>query len=107
MRNAVNDGVALDTYLGKTFIVTYPSTDDFTDQVVRLGRGCCLYKVDINSSFSPVKMDPGITISWVLSGMTSLIPVWLLASDMEVASCSVSVTLSGIILKYDHQIINY
>ena len=108
MGNAVNDGVALDTYLGTDFILTYPSIDDITDQVVRLGKGCCLYKVDISRAFRHVKMDPGnynkLGLKWndffdscLAFGFRHGSSIFQRISD----------AVRYIMLKYDHHIINY
>ena len=37
---SVNSGVSSDKYLGTEFVLTYPSIDNITDQVLQLGRGC-------------------------------------------------------------------
>ena len=59
MGNAVNDGVAPDTYLGTNFILTYLSIDYVTDHIIRLGKRCCFNKADISRAFRQVKIDPG------------------------------------------------
>ena len=56
--HAINDFVDSDEYMGTKFMLTFPSIDDITAQVVRLGRGCLLYKVDISRAFRHIKMDP-------------------------------------------------
>ena len=55
---SVNDAVESDEYLGTQFMLTFPSIDDITTQVTRLGRGCHLYKVDISRAFRHINMDP-------------------------------------------------
>ena len=44
--------------MGTKFMLTFPSIDDITAQVIRLGQGCLLYKVDISRAFRHIKMDP-------------------------------------------------
>ena len=56
--NSVNDFVDSDHYMGTKFMLTFPSIDDITSQITRLGRGCLLYKVDISRAFRHIKMDP-------------------------------------------------
>ena len=46
--NSINDFVVSDQYMGTKFMLTFPSIDDITAQVIRLGRGCLLYKVKIS-----------------------------------------------------------
>ena len=56
--NSVNDFVNSDEYMGTKFMLTFPSIDDITAQIIRLGHGCLLYKVDISRAFRHIKMDP-------------------------------------------------
>ena len=57
--NSVNAGVPSDKYLGTEFVLTYPSVDNITQEVLRLGRGCKIFKVDIRRAFRHVPIDPG------------------------------------------------
>ena len=36
----VNSGVGSDRYMGTDFVLTYPSVDNITDEVPKLGKGC-------------------------------------------------------------------
>ena len=69
--NVVNDGVYQDSY----FILTYPSVDDITAKVARLGKGCLPYKVDVGWAFLHIKTTT--------RGTTTLILACLLDSNME------------------------
>ena len=44
----VNAGVENNTYLGSNFVLNYPSVDDIVKQIIELGPGSLLYKVDIS-----------------------------------------------------------
>ena len=55
---SVNAHVATETYLGTKFILTLPTVDNIVEKVIKLGRGCMLYKVDIERAFRHVKVDP-------------------------------------------------
>ena len=55
---SVNSGVSSDKYLGTDFVLTYPSIDNITDQVLHLGRGCKIFKVDISRAFCHNPIDP-------------------------------------------------
>ena len=57
--HSVNSGVDSDRYLGADFILTYPSVDNITDEVLKLGKGCKIFKVDISRAFRHVPIDPG------------------------------------------------
>ena len=52
-------GANFDTYSDIEFVLTYPSIDNITNQVLQLGRGCKLFKVDISCAFRHVPIDPG------------------------------------------------
>ena len=56
---SVNAGIDKQTYLGSEFELTFPSVDDITNELKRLGRGARLYKVDVSRAFRHVKVDPG------------------------------------------------
>ena len=56
--DSVNDYVDSDKYMGTEFKLTFPSIDDITAQVIRLGRGCLLYKADISRAFRHINIDP-------------------------------------------------
>ena len=56
---SVNSGGELDRYLGTEFVLTYPSIDNITNQVLQLGKGCQIFKVDISRAFRHVPIDPG------------------------------------------------
>ena len=55
---SVNSGVDSDRYLNVDFVLTYPSIDNITDEVLKLGRGCKIFKVDISRAFRHVPIDP-------------------------------------------------
>ena len=55
----VNAGVPADKYLGTEFVLTYPSVDSITQEVLCLGKGCKILKVDISRAFRHVPIDPG------------------------------------------------
>ena len=56
---SVNSGVGSDSYLGTDFVLTYPSVDNITEEVHKLGKGCQIFKVDISRAFRHVPIDPG------------------------------------------------
>ena len=56
---SVNAGIDKNTYLGSEFELTFPSVNDITNALKRLGRGAFLYKVGVSRAFRHVKVDPG------------------------------------------------
>ena len=56
--SSVNAGVDPDTYLGSEFLLTLPSIDYITSQVLKLGKGSLIYKIDISRAFRHIKIDP-------------------------------------------------
>ena len=56
---SVNAGIDKNTYLGSDFELTFPSVDDITNALKRLGRGSFLYKVDVSCTLRHLKVDPG------------------------------------------------
>ena len=56
--HCVNSGVESDCYLGTVFVLTYPWIDNITNKVLKLGRGCKIFKGDISREFCHVPIDP-------------------------------------------------
>ena len=56
--NSVNAGVDKNSYLGSEFSLTFPTIDDITKELVKIGPGCHIYKVDISRAFRHLKIDP-------------------------------------------------
>ena len=62
---SVNAGIDKNVYLDAPFALTFPTVDDITNELKRLG--VFLYKVDVSWAFHHVKVDPAleITTCWV------------------------------------------
>ena len=58
---SVDAGVTKDIYLDTLYHLNVPNLDAITNQIKRLGPGCCMYKVDISRAFRHVKLEPYIT----------------------------------------------
>ena len=56
---SVNAGIDKNSYLDSEFVLTFPTVDDITNELVKLGRGAHIYKVDVSRAFRHVKVDPG------------------------------------------------
>ena len=55
---SVNTEVNKYKYLDTYFKLQYPSVDEITDALIKLGPGAMLYKVDISRVFSHLRIDP-------------------------------------------------
>ena len=55
---SVNAGVDKNSYLGTDFVLSFPTIDDITDTVKKVGRGAHLYKIDVSRAFHHVRPDP-------------------------------------------------
>ena len=55
---SVNDGVDKLSYMGSEFKLTFPSIDDLTTELRKLGRGAHIYKIDVSRAFRHLNMDP-------------------------------------------------
>ena len=49
----------MQSYLDSVVSLMFPTVDDITGQLKRLGCGALLYKIDISRVFRHVKIDPG------------------------------------------------
>ena len=55
---SVNAGVDKNSYLGSEFALTFPTIDDFINELVQIGPGAHIYKIDISRGFWHLKIDP-------------------------------------------------
>ena len=55
---SVNAGVDSEQYLRSKVLLTLPTIDTITNELVKLGKGALLYKIDISRAFRHVKIDP-------------------------------------------------
>ena len=55
---SVNAGVSKDIYLDTIYSLHYPSIDNITEELVKLGPAAQLYKVDISRAFRHLRVDP-------------------------------------------------
>ena len=55
--HSVNDGVSKEKYLGTAYTLHYPSVDNITADLCRLGPGV-LFKIDISRAFRHLRVDP-------------------------------------------------
>ena len=56
--NSVNDGIELDTYLGSSVRVSYPSVDSFVELIKKFGVGSLLFKKDLSRAYRQFYLDP-------------------------------------------------
>ena len=55
---SVNHFTDSNLYMGTAFKLTYPSVDNFTDRLRRLGKGALMFKIDLSRAFRQLKVDP-------------------------------------------------
>ena len=55
---SVNAGVKRDIYLNTIYSLHYPSIDNITDSLVKLGPAAQLFKIDISRAFRHLRVDP-------------------------------------------------
>ena len=74
--HSVNSGVGSDCYLGTEFVLTYPSIDNITSEVLKLGKGCKIFKIDISRVFCHVQIDDLdlLGLSWEDYFLNQLLP---------------------------------
>ena len=56
---SVNTAVDKISYLGSEFSLTFPTIDDITRELVKIGPACHIYKIDVSRAFRHLKIDPG------------------------------------------------
>ena len=55
---SLNNNTPSDTYLGMPIEYAYPKIEDFKAFVIKLGRGCFIYKRDLSRYFLQIPLDP-------------------------------------------------
>ena len=75
---SVNAGVEKDGYLGADFKLTFPSIDDLTRELVKIGKGAHIFKVDVSRAFRHLNVDPRdydlLGLSWDATYIDTRIP---------------------------------
>ena len=75
---SVNTGVEKDGYLGADFKLTFPSIDDLTRELVKIGKGAHIFKVDVSRAFRHLNVDPRdydlLGLSWDATYIDTRIP---------------------------------
>ena len=56
---SVNNGVDKDKYLNTPYLLNYPSIDNITASLCKLGPAAQLFKIDISRAFCQIQVDPG------------------------------------------------
>ena len=54
---SVNAGIDKDSYLDSNFCLIFPTVDDITGELKKLGHDTLLYKVDVSRAFYQVKVS--------------------------------------------------
>ena len=67
---SVNDGILKDNYMGFHTKLSFPKVDEFALRIFTLGRGCCMFKIDLSRYFRQIPLDPGdySLIGYVIEG---------------------------------------
>ena len=57
----MNSGVEKNGYMGTDFKLTFPTIDDLMQELVKIGKGTHIFKVNVSKAFRHLNVDPGIT----------------------------------------------
>ena len=57
--DSVNNSIDKDTFLGEPIKLRYPSVDDLAKIVRKKGRGCLIFKRDLEAAYYQMKLDAG------------------------------------------------
>ena len=57
--NSVNDGIEKDCYLGEYGKMVLPSVDDLVNRIMKLRRGCKVWKIDLSRAYRQIFLCPG------------------------------------------------
>ena len=56
--NSVNDGIKNDSYLDKQICLKYPTVDKLVEIVRKRGKGCLLFKHDLQKFYRQIPVCP-------------------------------------------------
>ena len=74
----MNAGVERNGYMGGEFKLTFPTIDDLTQQLVKIGRGAHIFKVDVSRAFRHLSVDPRdydlLGVNWGATFIDARIP---------------------------------
>ena len=75
---SVNAGVDKNGYMGSEFKLTLPTIDDLTQELVKIGKGANIFKVDVSRAFRHLNLDPRdydlLGINWGVMFIDTRIP---------------------------------
>ena len=55
---SLNENTPVKSYMGGTYAFKFPSVLDFADMVVKQGKGCMMWKIDLSRWFLQLPVDP-------------------------------------------------
>ena len=55
---SINNRLCNDSFMGSVFKLKFPTVDDITERVQKLGGNCLLYKIYLQRAFRHLKLDP-------------------------------------------------
>ena len=91
--NSVNSGIDKNSYLGSEFALTFPTVDNITEDLRKVGPGAPIFKIDISRAFSTLNWIQLIMTSWAFIGTPRiLIHACRLARRTEARFFSASAT---------------
>ena len=65
-------------YLGSEFKLTFPTIDDLTQELVKIGKGAHIFKVDVSRAFRHLNVDPRdydlLGVNWGVTFIDTRIP---------------------------------
>ena len=75
---SVNAGVEKNGYLGGEFKLTFPTIDDLTQELVKIGKGAHIFKVDVSRACRHLSFDPRdydlLGVNWGITYVDTRIP---------------------------------
>ena len=75
---SVNAGVEKNGYMGSDFKLTFPTIDDLTQELVKIGKGAHIFKVDVSRAFRHLNADPRdydlLGVNWGVTFIDTRIP---------------------------------
>ena len=75
---SVNAGVEKNGYMVSDFKLTFPTIDDLTQELIKIGKGAHIFKVDVSRAFRHLNVDPRdydlLGVNWGVTFIDMRIP---------------------------------
>ena len=109
-KRGVSDSIDKNSYYGTDFNFFFPTTDDITTQLKKLGPGMHLFKVNVSRAFQHICMDPRdydlLGLEWQKNALIEVLLLFDVCHGMQIFQ-RLSDAVRFLMPKHGFNILNY